>query len=370
MKVNNSNAAFSSIVSIGENLQRLTKENNCEYLPLNRGVNSVVPIDIKEAVQSLDLSSPKLLNYPPNSGLPELKNGINVEYFYGKGDINNIFITAGGMVSLDLIFQCLKVDRVYLNKFYWDSYSKICQIRNQNCDFYDSLDQDFLPNSIIVICDPNNPTGIQLPTEYLYNKIKELNDKGVIVVFDSPYRKIFNLQEDFFYRIFKMKNVIISESFSKSLGLSGMRIGFIHSNNEELNKELNIRILYSFNGTSAFSQLLVSKLLPTSTVDTCDMKDIPADRFKIKTAHDIGKNIEYLYARGFLNHSIYDNGKIKPVGIFAIVNMTEQFLLNNYIGSVSLDKFVGSMYKDEYRSFSRICVSVPHEKFVSFFDKI
>jgi hypothetical protein len=55
--------------------------------------------------------------------------------------------------------------------------------------------------------------------------------------------------------------------------------------------------------------------------------------------------------------------------MFAIINMNEDFLFKNKIGAVGLDKFVHHD-KDMYSSYSRICVSVPHEKFVKFFDNI
>ena len=46
MKINKSGAALSRIVQIGETLKELSRKNGKEYLPLNRGVNQVVNIDL------------------------------------------------------------------------------------------------------------------------------------------------------------------------------------------------------------------------------------------------------------------------------------------------------------------------------------
>ena len=46
MKINKSGAALSRIVQIGETLKELSQKSGKEYLPLNRGVNQVVNIDL------------------------------------------------------------------------------------------------------------------------------------------------------------------------------------------------------------------------------------------------------------------------------------------------------------------------------------
>lgn len=206
--------------------------------------------------------------------------------------------------------------------------------------------------------------AIKLDDDELYQQIHRLNAAGVTVIFDSPYRKLFNLfvyKMDLFDRISSMSNVIVCESFSKSLGVSGARLGFVWCNNKEFNAELNIRILYEFNGVCSISQLLVNELL------TSDEGRKAVREFREITGEHIFKNIKYLKDNELLVKDIY--GDDIPRGMFAIVNMAEDFLFKNRIGAVGLDKFVHHD-KDMYSSYSRICLSVPNDKFVSFFDKI
>jgi hypothetical protein len=44
--------------------------------------------------------------------------------------------------------------------------------------------------------------------------------------------------------------------------------------------------------------------------------------------------------------------------------------MEHRIGSVSMSKFVTDELSYDYSHLSRICVSVPHDRFVSFMDKI
>ena len=119
MKINTSGAILSRIVQIGEKLKELSRENGKEYLPLNRGVNQVVPIDLTAVVKSIDFNSPEIQVYPHGAGRPELRRAINDEFFMGKSSPDHILITAGGMHALDLVAQTVRVGKLYLATYYW-----------------------------------------------------------------------------------------------------------------------------------------------------------------------------------------------------------------------------------------------------------
>ncbi len=365
MKINVSKATFSSIVGIGQKVKKASKETGEEYLELNRGVNNVVGIDLTDVMKDIDYNSKEFQVYAPNLGLESLRNSIVQEYFPSKKDkTTNISITPGGMPALDLVMQLLNVDNIYFPKFYWGSYSKMATIRQKQFSFYDNLDtfdiNNLNDNSCVFICDPSNPTGVKIDDIDLLLKITELNRRGVVVIFDCPYRKMF-FDDDFFDKISNFENVIITESFSKWVGLSGLRLGFIYSNNKDFNSELNIRLLYEFNGISTVSQLIVEKLISTQ-----DGKSAHTE-FRKVTVDNIQKNIQYLKDNNLLVEEIY--GDSLPLGIFAVINKSEDFLFKNKIGAVGLDKFV-YYDKDLYSHYSRICVSVEHETFKKFLNTI
>jgi aspartate/methionine/tyrosine aminotransferase len=271
------------------------------------------------------------------------------------------------MPALDLIIQTLNVETILFPKFYWGSYSKMATIRNKSFSFYDdleSIDVSKLNDSTcIFICDPNNPNGVKMEDDYFLLKMQQFSDSGAVTIFDCPYRRLFKdqLPMRMFDQVSQLENVIIAESFSKWIGLSGLRIGFIWCNNKAFNEELNIRLLYEFNGISTASQLIVDKILSTP-----EGKQAQRD-FRKTTVEHIQKNIQYLRDNNLLVGEIY--GDDVPWGIFAIINKSEDFLFHNQIGAVGLDKFVYHD-KDRYSDYSRICVSVNHELFKSYFNRI
>jgi len=366
LKIVKSGAAYSKITGIGEKVRKLEQETGEKYLYLNQGVNAVCNIKLNEVVKLIDFNSRDIQVYPPMKGRPVLKEAINEDYFNSKSNAGNILITGGGMSGLDLVFQTIDVENFYLPTYFWGSYFNILTIRKKTAGFYESY--DFLKkninkfkNSAVVICDPNNPIGDKFNDKDLTELINNLADAGAVVIIDSPYRKVFFDKDLFYENVCFNENVILVESFSKSIGLSGQRIGFIHSVNNDFIDELTIRLMYSTNGINGFAQLLVEKIYTTKEGKKA------ATEFKQTTRSDIKKNIDYLKTRGFIAGEFFNNSQ--EMGIFTVVNLSEEFLLQHKIASVSLSFFTRK--NKEYASnFSRICVSVPHDKLKTYFDKI
>jgi len=106
MKINISNATFSSIVGIGQKVKKASKDSGKEYLELNRGVNAVTEINLSCIYPTINYNSKEFQVYAPNLGIESFRQAIAKEYFptrYREEDIlNKIAITPGGMPAIDL----------------------------------------------------------------------------------------------------------------------------------------------------------------------------------------------------------------------------------------------------------------------------
>jgi aspartate aminotransferase len=361
MQVHKSGAQFSSIVSIGEKIKKLSQQNGQEYLYLNRGVNAVCNIQLADVIELIDFNSVKIQTYPPNQGFLELREEINKDYFHGLSSADNIYVAPGGMACLELIFKTLEINQIYFSKYFWGSYNELATIHNIDKVTYNSLDE-IQPNpskqSAVLICEPNNPIGNWHNDDYILKEVERLS-KNMVVIIDSPYRRIFtNNKDDFYKKLLSFKNVIITESFSKCMGLSGQRIGFIHSLDKEFNDELNINILYTSNGVNAFAQELIYKLLST------EQGKKSVHNFRSVTSENILKNMNWLKENNLLWEDLYSSSS--PIGIFAVVKKSEEELLSYNIGSVPLSHFC----LDDCPNYARVCISIPHKKFLDFFERM
>ena len=367
MKTIKSGAKFSAIVKIGEDLREESRKTGEEFLYLNRGINQVVTIDLSEIMPMIDFNSPTVQYYPHSKGMLPLRKAINKEFFNGKTSEEDLFITAGGMNSLSLVFQSLNVKRIYTHEFYWGAYSNALKIAGKEQGFYTNFD-DIIANpekfekAALIICDPNNPTGSKMDDEKLFEVLDVLSKQNTTVIWDGPYRRLFyDISDDLYQKLLRYNHVIITESFSKSIGLSGQRIGFMHCKNQDFNNEFAVRLLYSGNGINAFAQILVEKILSTPEGKKA------AKIFKEKTVNDITANIKLLREKRILAEEFYQNKT--PVGIFVIVNKSFEELKALKIGSVPLNYFTKRTDID-VENYSRICVSVPKEDFRRFLERV
>jgi len=82
--------------------------------------------------------------------------------------------------------------------------------------------------SMVIICNPNNPTGTITPGEEIYRFLERLPD-GILVVFDEAYAEFAN-DSNYVSGIELIKegwpNLVVLRSFSKAYGLAGLRLGY------------------------------------------------------------------------------------------------------------------------------------------------
>lgn len=356
MKINHSPVTYSSIVEIGERTQQLEKLTQKKYLKLHRGVMDVDMIDLNSFMQDFDYNQKSVQQYGGNDGdvnlLEAIKSNFNLQKHF-------VLTAPGGMAALDLLVNSLLEENFWIAKYHWGSWNKILKIHNKTINEFDDFKiGEFKPESgVVMLCYPSNPTGWSPD----FNDLKKFLDytyrNNITVILDLPYYYLFNDLLDPIYTLF-YDNVIVVSSFSKSMGLSGLRVGFVATKNQELYNALKIRSLYKYNSVSTIGQQIITRLLTTKN----GKKSL--NEYRLITATNIKKNIQYLKDRNLL----FGEYPSLPKGPFAIVNLNFDILLFNRISSVPLNKF--SLNRTVNPLYSRISVAVKHEEFVKFFDSV
>ena len=106
---------------------------------------------------------------------------------------------------------------------------------------------------LCIFCSPNSPTGATLKENDLIQILKRA--KGLVLV-DEAYHEFsktsyLELQSDF-------KNLIITRTFSKALGLAGLRVGYLIAHPALITEISKAKLPYNLN---VFSEFVASKLL-------------------------------------------------------------------------------------------------------------
>jgi len=98
---------------------------------------------------------------------------------------------------------------------------------------------------LLVICNPNNPTGTAVSQEDVLRLFKKTKDKDVAVLHDEAYFEfsgitVKDLIEDF-------DNLFITRTLSKQFGIAAIRAGYVLSQEQNIKELLKIRGPYDVN---------------------------------------------------------------------------------------------------------------------------
>ncbi len=176
---------------------------------------------------------------------------------------NNIVLTQGSDLAIKLCFELLikKKDHVitiFPTYGMTNVYCKIFQAKEERVLFKENLNLDIdnliskinKKTKLIIFANPNSPTGTIIPER----KIKVILDKAkecdAFVLIDECYFGFY--KKTSIKKIHKYKNLMISRSFSKVIGMAGCRVGAIISNKYLIAKLKKFIPMHEISHFSAF----------------------------------------------------------------------------------------------------------------------
>ncbi|KAK3711682.1 hypothetical protein LTR37_009458 [Vermiconidia calcicola] len=164
---------------------------------------------------------------------------------------------------------------------------------------YDELAAMVKDNTkMIILNNPQNPTGAILPKSLMVNLVDLAKEKGITILSDEVYRPLFHgitpLNKDFPPSILSLgyANTIATGSMSKAYSLAGIRTGWIASRNQDIIEKCQVARDYTTISVSQLDQSVASFALSPDTIHSLLGRNIQlaktnlelVDRFVIK--HD------------------------------------------------------------------------------------
>ncbi|KPU62553.1 aminotransferase [Thermococcus sp. EP1] len=210
------------------------------------------------------------LTYGYVEGLPELKEGL--ASFYKHVSAENIFPTHGAIdANFQVFYSLVEPGDTVISIFptYQQLYS-VPESFGANVKLWHLYEEEgWMPNldelnelvdkktKLIVINSPNNPTGALLDEKMLRGISEIAEDANAYVLNDESYRGLYINPHDYVPSIVDISDRgIATSSFSKPLSLTGLRLGWIATSNEDVAKELVLHRDY----TTISISILIEKL--------------------------------------------------------------------------------------------------------------
>ncbi|HZX44710.1 MAG TPA: histidinol-phosphate transaminase [Candidatus Nanoarchaeia archaeon] len=107
------------------------------------------------------------------------------------------------------------------------------------------LDAATKKTKLIILCNPNNPTGTLIDKKDIIRIIEKARSKDCLVLLDEAYHQYSGAE--YLDLIPKYDNLIIIRTFSKAYGMGGIRLGYAASNEDVMKNLLKAQSPYSVN---------------------------------------------------------------------------------------------------------------------------
>ncbi len=237
--------------------------NNMDYrvkLDANEGSNYLLKDGFK-----IDSFKPNLY---PDSDSTLLREKMSL--YYGC-NAENIMVGNGSSEIINTVINayCEKGDKVmsFVPTFsMYKTYCDLCSAEFIGVDSEDNFSQNIdklieegkLRNpKIVILCNPNNPTGYVTPVEDVVKLLDSV--KNSLVILDEAYADFSETSA--VNLINEYENLIVMRTMSKAFGLAGLRIGCLIANEKTVKYIWKVKLPYNIN---ILSQYAAEKALENS----------------------------------------------------------------------------------------------------------
>ncbi len=228
------------------------------------------PRHIEEEINHCIIKARIYTKYP-DYDYNELRKAI--AYFYNI-DYRYLIATNGAAEALNLTIIALKPSTLIIVSPSYGDYDLLCKALSIKClhllmdehEGYYALNYDELLKyihenkySVIIITNPNNPTGIVIEHNHLIDLALEAKRYGSWLMIDEVYSELSN-----YATILKTslpENIVVVKSFTKTFNVPGLRLGFLYTPSHNLIEKVNnIRPTWNVNSIAdyVFRRILIN----------------------------------------------------------------------------------------------------------------
>ncbi|WP_143406893.1 pyridoxal phosphate-dependent aminotransferase [Methanonatronarchaeum thermophilum] len=228
------------------------------------------------------------IHYYPDSNSQHLRKKIAE-----KNNLNpqNIIVTAGMSELIDLIAQTYVKDKtpVIIPEHTYGEYEpssklngaviKKASMPNHQLDV-NKINRQVEKNSVVFICNPNNPTGDLLSPKDIKKILEKTKETNSLLVIDEAYHDFIENPQTHKEIIKEKNDVIVMRTYTKAYNIPGIRIGYGLSNKTHIKYLLKSKIPWNVGD------------IPQRVIKTLLTKE--ADLFMDKTRKKLKENKKHL----------------------------------------------------------------------------
>lgn len=283
--------------------QKVSK-NDCQLPLIDCGLGSS-PYNPPYFIKSLKLQLKELKNYQKDGFSQKITDLIKQRFC-----LKNSFISlngGGSITTLDFIFNQLVKEKtvVCIGPFFPNTLisikkaglpsiilqPKLSSQPKQKLQLLVKHLKENIQSVIVYIDNPNNPTGQFLAKNKIENLIKQF--PGNLFVIDEAFADFLPDCQSAVNLVEKFENIIVVRSFSKGLGLAGLRVGLLvtHQNNAQAIKSRELIFSVNLPAQIILEKLLTKKKRLNSFLQIIRRKNLVINKYLIKNLIGLGLEV-------------------------------------------------------------------------------
>jgi threonine-phosphate decarboxylase len=207
--------------------------------------SNVYPGGMPVELQSLLKDQIKLAgSYPEPNAQPMREacarhHGLSADHFIiCNGTIESIYLLA---------HACREAD-ITIAEPTFSEYEDAAKLYHQNCRFipWNALNnQKYFPSSLVMICNPNNPTGTLLSSGKIETWLRD--NPHTIFIIDEAYHAFTHESQSVIHLVSRVNNLVVLRSMTKQFSIPGLRVGYLAARENLIQKLLRFKLPWSVN---------------------------------------------------------------------------------------------------------------------------
>lgn len=210
------------------------KYKDKEIIDFSSNIN---PLGIPNSFKAKLMENLEMLTKYPDIHYKELRESIAI-YLEIK-DIENIVVGNGAVEIIYKSIKALDIEKVLIATPTFSEYKRAAEIekvpfeeiktyREDGFTCLDTLVKKITPKSLVVLCNPNNPTGTLTTIDHICKLAQQLLGKKGYLLLDEAFIE-FTPDYPKGSMVDKLKdypNIIVVRAFTKFFGMPGIRLGY------------------------------------------------------------------------------------------------------------------------------------------------
>ncbi len=258
------------MVEHGGNIYDFTQEKRDKVLDYSSNIN---PLNINPSIKKIILKNLDSMNRYPDIKYLDLRKSI--------GDFNGITyerIVPGNGATEVLFLYCKseKIKRATIVSPTFGEYERALKTNDIKVDYSYLKEKNkfeidikqiikndiFIDTELVVLCNPNNPTGRFIPLEQIKKLNEELKKRDIKLFIDECFIEFISGWREMSAVNLQDENIFILRAFTKYFAIPGLRLGYgISFNKDRIENILEIKEPWSIN---SFAEVVGREIIKES----------------------------------------------------------------------------------------------------------